>query len=610
MQLTNVDDLGPGATFGSLSFTGGGYSISAASGSTASFTSIDSAQTSNPNVFDVPLALSQATIVTVDNSGESLTLGGVISGSDGITTAGSGTVDLTADNTYTGDTAVTAGTLLVDGNQSASAVTVSTGATLGGMGTVASVSATGGTITPGNPAPGILTDAGALSLEADTSSNNSTFKVVLDGTTPGNGTGNYSQLQAAGPIALSGATLSATLGNDFVPAVGSTYTILDNTGSSTITGTFDGQAALVDRTDLGNAVPDQLCRRHGQQLELGRFDRARSEHDDGDAHSGFAGLRPVGCAHGNRHRSHRIDAPPTGSVQFFNGATSLGTEVLANGSDSVTLNVTTLPVASNSITAQYSGDSNFAGSTSPAVTVAVAKSASTTTLTPSTTTPVFGESVTFTATVLPVSPGAGMPTGTVQFFNGTNTLGTETLSCGTASIPTSTLALGANSITVQYSGDTNFTGQTSLSHHGDCWAGFDIGDPLYNAKLAGFRAGGHAHGRRGRRQPRHRNAHGNGRVHARLDNARLSDTRQRRGQYHDIKFAGGHRHDFDGLFGRYRLHGRHVDGHGHDRPVDDFDDRDGFEYEPGGDSIGHDHSNGFSNQPGRGRADRHGRIPE
>ena len=39
----------------------------------------------------------------------------------------------------------------------------------------------------------------------------------LDGTTPGSGMGHYSQVQAAGPIGLSGVTLSATLGSDFVP---------------------------------------------------------------------------------------------------------------------------------------------------------------------------------------------------------------------------------------------------------------------------------------------------------------------------------------------------------------------------------------------------------
>ena len=63
--------------------------------------------------------------------------------------------------------------------------------------------------------------------------------------------------------------------------------------------------------------------------------------------------------------------PPTGTVQFFNGTTSLGTRVASDRNGPAMLNVTTLPVAANSITAQYSGDSNFAGSTSPAVTVTV-----------------------------------------------------------------------------------------------------------------------------------------------------------------------------------------------------------------------------------------------
>ena len=321
--------------------------------------------------------------------------------------------------------------------------------------------ATGGTITPGNPAPGIFTDAGGLSLQASTSSTNSTFTVVLDGTTPGSGTGKYSQLQAAGPIALSGAALSATLGSDFVPAVGSTYTILDNTGSSTITGTFagHGEGSIVQISGTPFTIsyvgPGPTSSNSVVLTEL-------------DASQTIVTFTPASPVFGQSvGLTATVTGPtgsptPTGSVQFFNGTTSLGTVVLGtNGSG--TINVTTLPVASNSITAQYLGDSNFAGSTSPAVTVAVAKSTTTTTLTPSTTTPVFGQSVTLTATVLPVSPGAGTPTGTVQFFNGSTSLGTGTLSSGTASISTSTLALGANSITVQYAGDTNFTGQTSTA---------------------------------------------------------------------------------------------------------------------------------------------------
>src|SRR5262249_12784984 len=90
------------------------------------------------------------------------------------------------------------------------------------------------------PAPGILT-AGNFSLAADSSSVNSTFKFVLDGTTPGSGVGGYSQVKAAGTISLAGVNLSGTLGPDFTPTPASTYTILNNTGSSAISGTFNGQ---------------------------------------------------------------------------------------------------------------------------------------------------------------------------------------------------------------------------------------------------------------------------------------------------------------------------------------------------------------------------------
>ena len=55
----------------------------------------------------------------------------------------------------------------------------------------------------------------------------------------------------------------------------------------------------------------------------------------------------------------------TGTVTFSNGSTSLGTGSLSGNSAGLT--TTMLPVGTDSITAVYSGDSNFAGSTSNAV---------------------------------------------------------------------------------------------------------------------------------------------------------------------------------------------------------------------------------------------------
>src|SRR5439155_3504052 len=81
-------------------------------------------------------------------------------------------------------------------------------------------------------------------------------------------------------------------------------------------------------------------------------------------------------------------------------------------------------------------------------------------LAPSLSPSVSGQSVTFTATVSVTAPGAGSPTGTVTFKDGAATLGTGTLSTSagvtTASFPTSTLSTASHSITVSSVGGSNF----------------------------------------------------------------------------------------------------------------------------------------------------------
>ena len=62
---------------------------------------------------------------------------------------------------------------------------------------------------------------------------------------------------------------------------------------------------------------------------------------------------------------------PTQTVSFYSGTTLLGT-MTVNASGVATLSTTSLPAGQDSVTAQYNGDSNFVGSTSSVVTVAVA----------------------------------------------------------------------------------------------------------------------------------------------------------------------------------------------------------------------------------------------
>ncbi|WP_263351093.1 FG-GAP-like repeat-containing protein [Acidicapsa acidisoli] len=59
----------------------------------------------------------------------------------------------------------------------------------------------------------------------------------------------------------------------------------------------------------------------------------------------------------------------SGAVMFLNGTTSVGSGTLSGGV--ATLNLTSLPAGTDSLTATYAGDTNFTGSTSPAVTETV-----------------------------------------------------------------------------------------------------------------------------------------------------------------------------------------------------------------------------------------------
>ncbi|MCF3178346.1 Ig-like domain repeat protein, partial [Streptomyces sioyaensis] len=85
---------------------------------------------------------------------------------------------------------------------------------------------------------------------------------------------------------------------------------------------------------------------------------------------------------------------------------------LSGGTASVS--TTAIPVGTSNVTATYSGDGNFTGSVGSG-THTVTQASTTTAVTTSPDPSVFGDSVTLTATVSPVSPGAGTPTGTVTF---------------------------------------------------------------------------------------------------------------------------------------------------------------------------------------------------
>ena len=144
-------------------------------------------------------------------------------------------------------------------------------------------------------------------------------------------------------------------------------------------------------------------------------------------------------------------ATATGTVQFLDGATALGTVTVSGGA--AVLSVPSFSAGTHSLTATYSGDATYGGSTSAAVAVTVIKATSTIAISSSLNPSPAGQAITFTIALTPANA-----TGTVQLLDGATVLASLSASTKTASI---TLAVGPHTVTAVYSGDPNFAGATS-----------------------------------------------------------------------------------------------------------------------------------------------------
>ena len=141
---------------------------------------------------------------------------------------------------------------------------------------------------------------------------------------------------------------------------------------------------------------------------------------------------------------------PSGSVSLSDGSTALGTMNLVSGA--AAFNVSNLAVGSHSLTMTYSGDGSY-GSSSATLTLNVTKATVALNLSPSPSSPAFGQTLTITGTL---SGSGGTPSGTLAFSEGGNPLGTAILASGAATVNLSTLAVGSHNIIAVYSGDGSF----------------------------------------------------------------------------------------------------------------------------------------------------------
>ena len=174
-----------------------------------------------------------APVISIGALNTNATFFGIITGALTIMKEGTGILRFTGANNYSGNTTITGGTLLIDSTgQITSATTVVAGA-IGGIGsctgpvTVGTGAGAGAMLVPGSQGIGKFT-TGVLTLKQD-----ATYLAELN---TANGAGD--QVSAAG-VVLNNPRLTITgIGATAIPE-GTSYTIVNNTGTAAVTGNFD-----------------------------------------------------------------------------------------------------------------------------------------------------------------------------------------------------------------------------------------------------------------------------------------------------------------------------------------------------------------------------------
>jgi len=149
---------------------------------------------------------------------------------------------------------------------------------------------------------------------------------------------------------------------------------------------------------------------------------------------------------------------PTGTVTILDGTTPIGTAVL-DASGNATFSTASLFVGTHPISVSYPGDFNFDPSTSNTVNQVVTGIPTTTSLTVSPNPAQAFQSITMSATV---SSNLGIPNGTVDFYAGSQLIGSATVGTnGLATTAISTLGAGTYEITATYQATIDYGASTS-----------------------------------------------------------------------------------------------------------------------------------------------------
>jgi hypothetical protein len=157
------------------------------------------------------------------------------------------------------------------------------------------------------------------------------------------------------------------------------------------------------------------------------------------------------------------DPAPTGSVTLTSGGYSSVPTGLINGSATISIPAGSLAAGSPTVTASYSGDTNYFAITGIA-SVKVTALQSTPTVTPSLPNITTAQALSVTIAVPAASTGP-IPSGTVTLTSASYGSAATSLIGGSAtiSIPAGSLAIGADTLTASYSGDAIYSAATSTT---------------------------------------------------------------------------------------------------------------------------------------------------
>lgn len=462
-KRATVNDFANGTEFGSVTIGEAGYTLAGSEFGTSG--GLRTTYGSGVSTISSPMRAPGPVSV---QSGGTLSIAGQVSGTNGLTKDGAGQLQLTAANSYSGITSVTAGTLAIANSSSLGSSTT-------GNGTVVSAGATleiRGTINTSEPIRVIGTGDGGVGALYNGAGNNVVQSVTLTGDTSiGSASDTFllipSRLdESGGParltkigtgvldvLATSSHTGGTTVAAGTVATEGTVGSISVSSGA-----TLSGAGGNVgDVTSAGGTVTAGFSTSpftsDARSLTLDPASTFLAQLNGTASGNGSSGHSRLSVAQGVTLDGAKLDLTVNGGYRPTAGdALTILTTIYG-----VTGTFDGLPEGGYVSAGSWPFRITYQGGDGNDVVLTSMKSSSTT-LTASPSPSSTGEEIALEASVTPSGS-----TGTVTFTDGSTTLGTVEISEGKAVLRTDTLTLGSHTIRATYNGSATTAPSTSAA---------------------------------------------------------------------------------------------------------------------------------------------------